>query len=449
MVKTPAGITFNDYGTINGVDMVNLSDYYFDKGETYQMFKDVSSVLDSTIGEVRSNDGDISALQALIADGVEKIKITNTTSDADASWNGLLFAHSRPPTNNAMFSTTVGCDVTDTKTLQYQPSTGNLKSLGTITATKFVGDGSDLTFDASADVVRKSTGGTFNGPVTVSYGGGVQTTATVDGHAGQEWKSSKGGFIDFKNAVEDYDGRYQFTQEAASMPGGIAHRFLINGANADVTHHLGGNNEILRMTESYSAFKKDLHVGGLISINAATSNSANINEGGQLDLADPNNTSFNAADKWNIDNYVDTGTGSGVYGLGENAKLLRFSRTGEGWAAFNQGGDFSCKGDVIAYGTSDKRLKKKLKPISHPLDKISKIGGYTFEWNDKNSKSRVGSDVGVIAQEIEKVLPDVVHERDDELKTKAVRYEKIIPLLIEGIKELTDKVEALEAQLKK
>ena len=183
-------------------------------------------------------------------------------------------------------------------------------------------------------------------------------------------------------------------------------------------------------------------------INTEYSDSENVNEGGQLELGDPNNTGENVANQWKIDNYYDTAEGTGAYGLGENANLLRFFRTGAGWGAINQAGDFSVKGDVIAYGSSDKRLKKKIKAIKNPLDKIGKIGGYTFEWDEKKPSPRVGKDVGVIAQEIEKVLPEVVHERDDEINTKAVRYEKIIPLLIEGIKELTDKVEKLEAQLK-
>ena len=133
--------------------------------------------------------------------------------------------------------------------------------------------------------------------------------------------------------------------------------------------------------------------------------------------------------------------------MGENSHLLRFFRTGGGWVVINNAGDVKAKDDIIAYGTSDKRLKKKLKPIDDPLEKISMIGGYTFEWDKKKTSARDGKDVGVVAQEIEKILPEIVETRDDEMKTKAVRYDKIIPLLIEGIKELTQKVESLEAQL--
>ena len=101
-------------------------------------------------------------------------------------------------------------------------------------------------------------------------------------------------------------------------------------------------------------------------------------------------------------------------------------------------------GDVIAYYSSDKRLKDNIEPIKNALKKISLIGGYTYEWNDKQS-TYDGPDIGVIAQEIEKIAPELVIERENGYK--AVKYEKIIAILIEGIKELSEKVEKLENKL--
>ena len=79
--------------------------------------------------------------------------------------------------------------------------------------------------------------------------------------------------------------------------------------------------------------------------------------------------------------------------------------------------------------------------ISEPLYKLSKVGGYTFDWNDKQDTYK-GHDVGVVAQEIEEVLPQVVTTRGNGYK--AVKYEKIVPLLIESIKELNKKIEDIE-----
>jgi hypothetical protein len=103
-------------------------------------------------------------------------------------------------------------------------------------------------------------------------------------------------------------------------------------------------------------------------------------------------------------------------------------------------------GDVIAYYASDKRLKDNIKPIENAIDKIKMIGGYEFDWNS-NSRNNNGHDVGVIAQEIEEVLPELVGTRGDGYK--GVKYEKLTALLIQSNKELIARVEELESKLKK
>ena len=103
-------------------------------------------------------------------------------------------------------------------------------------------------------------------------------------------------------------------------------------------------------------------------------------------------------------------------------------------------GDGTFTGDVIAFASSDERLKKDIKPIENPIAKVLQLSGNTYTWIDEHSLD--GDDTGVIAQEVEKLgLPGTVTTRGD--GTKAVRYEKLIPLLIEAIKELNAKVDAL------
>jgi hypothetical protein len=105
------------------------------------------------------------------------------------------------------------------------------------------------------------------------------------------------------------------------------------------------------------------------------------------------------------------------------------------------GSQIEASGDVIAFGSSDERLKDNIQPISEPLYKLSKVGGYTFDWNDKQ-ETYEGHDVGVVAQEIEEVLPEIVTTRGNGFK--AVKYEKIVPLLIESIKELKQEVDEIK-----
>lgn len=109
--------------------------------------------------------------------------------------------------------------------------------------------------------------------------------------------------------------------------------------------------------------------------------------------------------------------------------------------------DLRATGNVITkYSSSDIALKENLEIINNALDKVTQVNGYTF--NYKNDPDERVS--GVVAQEIEKVLPEVVfdHEVDNETY-KAVRYDNIIPLLLEAIKELKVKVDDLESQLAK
>lgn len=107
-------------------------------------------------------------------------------------------------------------------------------------------------------------------------------------------------------------------------------------------------------------------------------------------------------------------------------------------------GTFNVTGDVVAYYSSDERLKDNLVPIGNASEKVKQLTGYEFDWNDKQDVYE-GHDIGVVAQEVEKVLPEVVTTRDNGYK--AVKYEKLVALLIQSNKELIERVELLEKQL--
>jgi hypothetical protein len=107
-------------------------------------------------------------------------------------------------------------------------------------------------------------------------------------------------------------------------------------------------------------------------------------------------------------------------------------------------GSITATNDITAFATSDIRLKENIQPIQNALEKVESISGNTYDWKEgyEEIHSHKGNDVGVIAQEIEAVLPQLVVNRDNGYK--AVQYEKIIPLLIEAIKELSNKIDRLE-----
>ena len=99
-------------------------------------------------------------------------------------------------------------------------------------------------------------------------------------------------------------------------------------------------------------------------------------------------------------------------------------------------------GDITAFSASDISLKENITPISNAVDKVRSISGNTFTWNEK-SVYNGEEGTGIIAQEIEALgLPGVTETRQDGVK--AVRYDRLVPLLIEAIKELSNKVKCLE-----
>ena len=97
-------------------------------------------------------------------------------------------------------------------------------------------------------------------------------------------------------------------------------------------------------------------------------------------------------------------------------------------------GNITATGDVTAY--SDETLKKDVKTIEGALDKTKELRGVEFTRIADDSKS-----IGVIAQELEKVLPELVSTDDEGIKS--VNYAQITGLLIEAVKELSAKVEEL------
>ena len=101
--------------------------------------------------------------------------------------------------------------------------------------------------------------------------------------------------------------------------------------------------------------------------------------------------------------------------------------------------------DVIAYASSDLRLKENVTKIDNSLEKLSKISGYQYHWNSVAKEmypERTELDYGIVAQEVREVLPSAVVEREDGYL--AVNYDRIIPLLVESIKSLKQELDTIK-----
>ena len=104
------------------------------------------------------------------------------------------------------------------------------------------------------------------------------------------------------------------------------------------------------------------------------------------------------------------------------------------------------EGDIIAFVSSDKRLKTNITKIESSLDKIIKLNGVSFEWKqgyDENVQNK--TNLGVIAQDVREVIPEIVKERKDGYL--AVQYDQLVPVLIEAVKDQQKQIDELKKKL--
>jgi len=122
------------------------------------------------------------------------------------------------------------------------------------------------------------------------------------------------------------------------------------------------------------------------------------------------------------------------------------------WTAQNahSSNNWSFRG-TITQNASDERLKENITPIENALDKVSQLKGVTFDWKDdveeKGFIPFAKHETGVIAQDVQKVIPDAAVPAPFDENYLTVQHEKIIPLLIESVKELKQTVDTLQARI--
>jgi hypothetical protein len=107
-------------------------------------------------------------------------------------------------------------------------------------------------------------------------------------------------------------------------------------------------------------------------------------------------------------------------------------------------GNISATGDVVAFVTSDSRLKNDQTPISGSLQKISTLDPIQFNWSEKQN-TYVGHDIGLIAQQVQSIAPEIVIERPDGFL--AMKYDKMVPLLVGAIQDQQKIIDEMRAEL--
>jgi hypothetical protein len=116
------------------------------------------------------------------------------------------------------------------------------------------------------------------------------------------------------------------------------------------------------------------------------------------------------------------------------------------FAGLTINGAITATGDITAYYTSDKRHKNNIQIIPNALEKVSKLNGVTWEWNDDvNEVTKSTPKTGLIAQDVQSVLPEVVKEREDGFLS--LDYSKMMGLMVEAIKEQQTQIHKLNLEI--
>jgi hypothetical protein len=184
------------------------------------------------------------------------------------------------------------------------------------------------------------------------------------------------------------------------------------------------NAEVASWTSSTLTFAKTATFNGVVNIR------------GHIDLADNDILRLGTGDDAELfcngsHLYLDLNGGIGNFYI-RDGTTTRYT--------FDDNGSFTATGNVTAY--SDIKLKENIEPIANPLDKVNQINGVTF---DRIDTPELGRQMGVIAQDVEKVCPELVSTDDEGIKS--VSYGNMVGLLIEAIKDQQKQIDELKAKL--
>lgn len=211
--------------------------------------------------------------------------------------------------------------------------------------------------------------------------------------------------------------------------GTVAYEYAVTNPQTGLFSAIDNSNSILTLNRHPGDYYSQLGFSsnGNIYYRRFSGNAINTSQGWDVILTSANYTSYAMAGAGYSTNQ-NLNTSSNVTFATIDASLIRST------------------GDVIAYYSSDRRFKNNIRPINNALNAAAMIGGYSFDWNDKQD-IYIGHDYGVIAQDVERYFPELVTTRSNGYK--AVKYDKLPAVAFAALREAKERIEALEADVKK
>ena len=375
---------------------------------------------------------------------------------------------------------------------------GGLTTLtGNVTASDNLSVGDDLSVNGQTNVGPFGASGLITGTsgLTISDGTSYLNGGVNLGNTGSGYITSTGKFntniVPYQNNSEQLGTnalRWKGVFSTANTSGAVLVGTTLGAGNTSVTGFVnatttgqfggaltvGGNatvsgtkfnfgNSSINANLTANTTQTLLEVDKIVGANLVISGSASLPSDTTLTLAQAN------AEILSVTNTANFSIGSNVavnFGDGNGKATVNFSNavltntvalnhrlqvgtfsSGSSGAQVNstavEADNIYARNDLIANYSSDQRLKDQVIKIDTALNKVEEIGGYQFTWNNNVDDHRAGSiDYGVIAQEVEEILPHAVDINNRGYKT--VNYNSLIPLLIEAVKELSGRVKELE-----
>ena len=297
-----------------------------------------------------------------------------------------------------------------------------MKSSGEIEAT---------TLDISGNITAVGTG-SFAGLV---IGGGTFTSASLAAGGGGSGDVSVSGtpannqlaiWTDASTIEGDasltFDGQnMQITDAGAQIQyqgthggGGEGITYEDSGGNGRYAFHFPGSDVVVVSNRASD---------GVVQIRANTSSAGSAGER-TVAIFEDNKVHFGS----DVTQISGSSSSTGSFGTVESATNVR------------------AEGDVIAFYSSDERLKDNIKKIEKPIYKLKQLRGVEYEWNNLQGVYPIGSkDSGIIAQDVQKVLPQLVKEKKDGYL--GVRHDRLVGLLVESIKEQQQQIDELKKEV--
>ena len=221
--------------------------------------------------------------------------------------------------------------------------------------------------------------------------------------------------------------------------------FNVNGGISSPGYQTtSGTNAIRILNNGYVGINQSTPLRGFhVSADAYITGSVGI---GENDLQRKFNL-YDGTDTWTRTR-CGASTADWIHGIaGSDHTYKWYNQSSNGGVGYKMAlatsGTLTVSADVVAYGSpSDIRLKENIKPIESALDKVSKLQGVTFDWKKSDSILDIKEDIGFIAQDVQKVIPELVRESEDGMLS--MRHQGIAPILLEAIKELKAEIEELK-----